>query len=310
MSGDILQANDLSKWYGEVIGLNSLDLHITSGITGIVGPNGAGKSTLFKLALGMIKPNSGEIRVMNTRPWMNSDLLKNIGFCPDYDNLADDSTGREFLELVGKLRGMDRTYLERRISEVSTIVGMVKALDRKIGGYSRGMRQRIKVAGSILHEPTLLLLDEPLSGADPQARKELIDVIRSLYQEQGHDIIVSSHVLFEIERITRKIALLYKGRAIASGDISEIRGLMDEHPHNIVIEGDKIEELAKRFLDFEYIVSINFKDGRDRLVVEVTDPEKFFESVPTLVTEVGCEVEKFYSLDDDLEAVFRYLVMG
>lgn len=306
----ILAAEDLSKWYGEVIGLNSLNLEITPGITGIVGPNGSGKSTLFKTATGLVRPQTGTVRVMGQEPWSNEKLLSRVGFCPDYDSLNDESTGREFLELVGGLHGMSGGPLDSRIEEVVGIVDMEDAVGRRIGGYSKGMRQKIKLAGSILHDPDLLLLDEPLSGADPKSRRALIEVIKSLHEDRGHDIIVSSHVLYEIERMTHRVALIYRGRRIASGDISEIRGLIDEHPTNIIIEGEGMTALAKRLLDIEQTVSVEFEKGRDRIRIETRHPDEFFGSLTELLVEEDIEIENMYSPDEGLEAVFKYLVEG
>jgi ABC-2 type transport system ATP-binding protein len=303
-----IKTADLSKWYGKIIGLNSFQLEISSGITGLVGPNGSGKSTFFKLAIGSLKPKTGQIIVLDQNPWMNQKLMSNIGFCPDYDSLSDETTGSEFLELVGGLHGFKGVNLKKRIDEVSDIVGMREDLYRKIGGYSKGMRQRIKIAGSILHNPKLLLLDEPLSGADPNVRNSLIKLIKSLNKDLGHDIVVSSHVLYEIERMTSKIALIYKGRAIASGEISDIRNLIDEHPHNVIIEGTNLEELAKKLLEKKYTISVGFQDNRKKIKVQVSKPDEFFNEITKLVTYLNCEIEQMYSLDDNLEAVFNYLV--
>ena len=308
MNKSLIKTVDLSKWYGEIIGLNSFELEFSSGITGLVGPNGSGKSTFFNLAIGTLKPKTGQIMVLGQNPWMNTKLKSSIGFCPDYDNLSDEATGREFLELLGGLHGLKGMRLKNRINDVSDVVGMKDDLYRKIGGYSKGMRQRIKLAGSIIHEPKLLLLDEPLSGTDPQVRKSLIKVIKSLNRDLGHDIIVSSHVLYEIERMTNKIALIYKGRAIASGEISEIRNLIDEHPHNIIIEGNKLSDLAKKLLDMKYTISVGFQEERKSIKVQVSKPDEFFDTIIELITSLDCEIERMYSLDDNLEAVFNYLV--
>jgi ABC-2 type transport system ATP-binding protein len=304
----IIQAQSLSKWYGQVIGLNGFELRVMPGITGIVGPNGSGKSTFFKLVLGLIKPNAGSITVLGRSPWKNSDLHSSIGFCPDYESLPADSTGREFLTLVGRLHMMHGTVLSKRIQEVVKLVDMEKALDRKTGVYSKGMKQRMKIAGALLHDPDLLILDEPLSGTDPLVRKDIIDLIKRLNKELGHDVIVSSHVLFEIERMTHNVALVYKGRAVASGDISDIRNLMDSHPHNIIIEGARITALAKILLDQTYVVSVSFNDNKDSMTAQVSKPDDFFNDLPALIDKSQCSVNKMYSLDDNLEAVFRYLV--
>ena len=306
----VIVAKSLSKWYGEVIGLNNFNLEIKPGITGIVGPNGSGKSTLFKLVLGLIRPNAGTITVLGRKPWGNSELHSSIGFCPDYESLPVDSTGREFLSLVGRLHAMGGSTLARRIDELAELVGMAHALDRRTGGYSKGMKQRMKIAGALMHDPELLILDEPLSGTDPLVRKDLIDLTKRLHSEHGHTIIVSSHVLFEIERMTHDVALIYKGRAVATGDISEIRGLIDKHPHNIIIEGDGMVALAKALLEEEYTVSIAFNHGKGSLTVQVLRPDDFFSGLPELIEATASSVSSVYSLDDNLEAIFRYLVEG
>lgn len=185
----IISARNLSKWYGEVIGLNSFELQISPGITGIVGPNGAGKTTFFKLVMGLLKPSKGRISVFGERSWKNPQLHAKMGFCPDYDDLPNDVTGRDFLRLIGALYGIDRNHVDKRITEVARIVGMENALRRNIGGYSKGMRQRVKVAASMLHDPELLILDEPLAGTDPLVRGDLIALIKSLHEEHGHHIL-------------------------------------------------------------------------------------------------------------------------
>jgi len=306
----IIQATALSKWYGQVIGLNNFAIRVMPGITGIVGPNGSGKSTFFKLVLGLVKPNAGSITVLGKGPWKNPGLHSSIGFCPDYESLPADSTGREYLTLIGKLHMMQGTNLSNRINEVVKLVEMGKALDRKTGGYSKGMKQRMKIAGALLHDPELLILDEPLSGTDPLVRKDIIDLVKRLNKEHGHDIIVSSHVLFEIERMTHNVALVYRGRTVASGDVSEIRNLIDRHPHNIIVEGPGATGLAKLLLDKSYVVSVSFNNSRDSLTVQVSKPNEFFDGLPELIEQSQCSVEKMYSLDDNLEAVFRYLVEG
>lgn len=304
----IVQAQNISKWYGKVIGLNNFSITVESGITGIVGPNGAGKSTFFKLLTGNIKVNAGQLNVLGQQPWRNPAQLSQIGFCPDYDFLPGELNGREYLRFVGGLHGMNGPKLKGRIDEVLNVVGMTKDAERQMGGYSKGMRQRLKIAGSLLHDPRLLLLDEPLTGTDPVVRKELIDLIRDLNKMHGHDVIVSSHVLHEIERMTHMVALIYKGRAVASGDILEIRHLMSDHPHNILIEGMGMVDLAKVLITKAFTVSVELDPDRRRLMVKVDQPEQFFDHIPLLVEESGCQLERVESLDDDLESVFRYLV--
>jgi len=308
VTGPVIAARTLSKWYGEVIGLNGLHLDINPGVTGMVGPNGSGKSTFFKLVSGLIKPSVGTIHVLNENPWGNRELMARIGLCPDYDNLNDEHTARYFLKTVGGLHGMSGSSLNARIDEVFKIVGMTAATDRRIGGFSKGMRQRMKIAGAMLHEPELLLLDEPLSGTDPLGRREIIDLVHTLYREHGHNVIVSSHVLHEVERLTDNVVVIYKGRAVATGHIREIRDLIDQHPHNIIVEADKLDVLVKRFVEMDSVLSVQFAPDRSHVVLQVTRPDEFFNSIPGLIEETGADVSKMYSLDDNLESVFRYLV--
>ncbi len=308
MTGPVIVARTLSKWYGEVIGLNTLELVVHPGITGMVGPNGSGKSTFFKLVSGLIKPSKGTITVLDENPWGNPALMARIGLCPDYDNLNDEHTARYFLRVVGGLHGMTRPALDKRIDEVFDIVGMTDAADRRIGGFSKGMRQRMKIAGAMLHEPELLLLDEPLSGTDPLGRREIIDLVHTLYNDHGHNVIVSSHVLHEVERLTDNVVVVYKGRAVATGHIREIRDLIDQHPHKIIVEADRLDDLVKRFVEMDSVLSIQFGADRSFVILQVTKPDEFFNSMPGLVAETGANVTKMYSMDDNLESVFRYLV--
>ena len=307
MSMPIVRAQGVSKWYGNVIGLNNFNIDIGKGITGVVGPNGSGKSTFFKLIMGTIKANVGELTVLDRRPWHNPDQLKDIGFCPDYENLPMDLDGRNYLKMAGGLHGMRGQALESRTSQVLNIVGMTSTADRRMGGYSKGMKQRMRIAGSLMHDPKLLLLDEPLTGTDPVVRKELIEMIKALNRDLGHDVIVSSHVLHEVERMTHEVALIYKGRAVATGDISEIRGLMSNHPHHIILEGESMTDLAKSLIDRPFTASVELRQDRRSLTVEVQRPDEFFDSLPDLIRETGCQIESMRSLDDDLESVFRYL---
>jgi ABC-2 type transport system ATP-binding protein len=308
VTGPIIQAKMLSKWYGEVIGLNTLELQVFPGITGMVGPNGSGKSTFFKLVSGLIKPSVGSIEVLGEDPWANPPLMARIGLCPDYDNLNDEMTARYFLRIVGGLHGMKRPSLDDRIDEVAGIVGMTDAMDRRMGGFSKGMRQRMKIGGAMLHEPELLLLDEPLSGTDPLGRREIIDLVHVLYREHGHNVIVSSHVLHEVERLTPNVVVIYKGRAVATGNIRDIRDLIDQHPHRIIVEADRLDTLVKRFIEMPSVLSVEFAQDRSNVILQVTKPDEFFNSIPGLVKDTGADVRKLYSLDDNLESVFRYLV--
>ena len=298
----IIQAERLNKWYGRVIALNDVTLTIAPGITGLLGPNGAGKTSLMRIVIGLMRESSGRISVLGERPWNNSRLAVRIGYCPEHDGFYEWMTGREFVTALARLRGVPdgpaaaRDALERvRLSEVA---------DRRIGTYSRGMRQRLKIAQALAHRPELLVLDEPLTGCDPLVRQELIALIRALSAE-GRSILVSSHVLHEIEALTRTIAVIHRGRLVAEGEVSEIRALIDRHPHTVKVRTDRPRELASRLSREPEVVEIRFEDGA--VWLRTPRPDAFYAKLPAAALETGCAVEEISSPDDNLEAVFRYL---
>ncbi len=307
---DLVAADNVSKWFGEVIALNSFSLNIEPGITGVIGPNGAGKSTLFKLLLGLLRPNKGFVLVKGQNPWTNYRLRQDIGYLPDHEFLPENSSGYEFLKLVGGLRGLEGWELEERIHEIAHQVGMIEVLDRRIKGYSKGMKQRIKIAGTMIHEPSLLILDEPLAGTDPNVKRSIFEIIEKLHKD-GKNIIISSHVLHDIERVTNNVALLYNGRCIATGTISEIRSLLDQFPHNIVIKCNRPRDMVKELIEYPWVTSVDLDvSKKNKLIVKVSEPETFFENFSTLVIEKDYEVKEVYSKDEDLESVFKYLMSG
>ena len=247
---DIVEFDGVSKWYGNVIGLNKFSVRIGPGITGLLGPNGAGKSTMLQLATGQLRASQGEVRVLGHRTWNNAALMRHIGLCPEQDAFYEWMTGLDFVGTCARLTGMApraaRAAAERAIAQV----GMTEDMRRGIRGYSKGMRQRIKLAQALVHEPRVLFLDEPFSGTDPVARRDLIAVIRGL-GESGRSVVVSSHVLHEVEALTRNIILLHRGRLVAEGRIEQIRDLIDGHPHRIVLVTDDYRALAARLVRWE-----------------------------------------------------------
>ncbi len=242
---DVVEFDGVSKWYGNVIGLNRLSVRIAPGVTGLLGPNGAGKSTFLQLATGQLRPSQGEVRVLGHRPWNNSPLMRHVGLCPEQDAFYEWMTGRDFVRTCARLTGMSRSQASAAAEQAIATVGMTENCRRAIRGYSKGMRQRIKLAQALVHEPRVLFLDEPFTGTDPVARHDLLQVIRSL-GESGRSVIVSSHVLHEIETLTRTIILMHRGRLVAEGRIEEIRDLIDRHPHRIVLVCDDYRALAAR----------------------------------------------------------------
>jgi ABC-2 type transport system ATP-binding protein len=302
----IVQFRAASKWYGNVIGLNKLTLDIAAGVTGLLGPNGAGKSTLLQLATGQLRPSQGEVLVLGHRPWNNAPLNRNIGLCPEQDAFYEWMTGRQFVRACARLGGLGRSADEAADRAIES-VGMTEHAGRAIKGYSKGMRQRTKLAQCLVHDPAVLFLDEPLTGTDPIARRDLMDIIIRLGAE-GKSVLFSSHVLHEVQAVTSSIVLLNRGRLVAEGNVRQIRDLIDTHPHRIVLKGPKERELAARLVAFPDVVGVELVRAGGGILVQTTVPDAFYGRLPALVSEDGAAVEQVYSDDDNLEAVFRYLV--
>src|SRR5436190_6442772 len=232
----IIEFDGVSKWYGNVIGLNKLTLHIPAGVTGLLGPNGAGKSTLLQLATGQLQPSQGTVRVLGQSVWDNPALNRLIGLCPEQDAFYEWMTGHDFVRTCARLSGMGQLEAMAAASRAMEQVGMTENMNRAVRGYSKGMRQRTKLAQALVHEPRVLFLDEPLTGTDPVARRDMIEVIRGL-AAGGCSVLVSSHVLHEVHALTAQIVMLHRGRLVAEGHVREIRDLIDQHPHRIRLIG-------------------------------------------------------------------------
>jgi len=303
----IIQFDAVSKWYGNVIGLNKLTLAIPSGVTGLLGPNGAGKSTLLQLATGQLRPSQGTVRVLGQSVWDNPALNRVVGLCPEQDAFYEWMTGRDFVRTCARLSGLGRSAAWQAAGDAMAQVGMTEHMNRAIRGYSKGMRQRTKLAQALVHAPRVLFLDEPLTGTDPVARRDLIDVIRKL-ADAGTSVLVSSHVLHEVQALTQNVVLLHRGRLVAEGHVREIRDLIDTHPHRIALVCDRHRDLAARLAGCADVDGIQFLDGESRLMVETRQPDAFYARLPQLAVQDGLALREVYSEDDNLEAVFKYLV--
>jgi ABC-2 type transport system ATP-binding protein len=296
----------VSKWYGNVIGLNKLDLRIPAGVTGLLGPNGAGKSTFLQLATGQLKPSQGKVTVLGHRVWNNPALNRYIGLCPEQDAFYEWMTGRDFLTTCARLAGLGRESKDAAARALDQ-VGMTPHADRAVRGYSKGMRQRIKLAQAFVHDPLVLFLDEPLTGTDPVARRDIIDIIQGLAAD-GKSVFVSSHVLHEVQSLTSSIILLNHGRLVAEGNVRTIRDLIDKHPHRIVLVSDHFRKLAARVMAWDDVEGVKVMDRQRGIVVETRAPDAFYGRLPALSQEEGTAIAEVYSEDDNLEAVFKYLV--
>ncbi len=303
-----------SRWYGQVIGLNDVSCEIGPGLTALLGPNGAGKSTLLRLVTGQLRPTTGSVSVLGEQPFANTRVMAQLGYCPEIDSFYETMSGRQFVTLLGAMSGLSGAKLRERVAQSIERTGMSARCGGKLGGYSKGMRQRIKIAQALVHDPRILILDEPLNGLDPVGRKEVPTLLAALAQE-GKCVVVSSHILYEVEQLTHNMLLIHRGRLLAQGDIFQIRALIDGHPHHISItvggapEAQGARALAKALLDLPFVLSVRFDEkNAARLEIATGQPEQFYARFPGVVRDGGFEVTSFHSPDNNLEAVFKYLV--
>ncbi len=306
MSAAIVSTDHVSKWYGQVIGLNDVSVSVPTGITGLLGPNGAGKSTFMKLITGQLRPSKGTVHVLGEPIWGNPRLFFQIGFLPEQDAFYERMTGLEWLTALVRLNGLKEKAADEAARNALTAVDLMDAANKKIGAYSKGMRQRVKLAQAIVHDPGLLILDEPLAGMDPLARRRTIRLIRD-WSRAGKSVIVSSHILHEIESMTSNILLINNGRILAEGDVHHIRDLIDEHPHTVYVRAENPRGLARDFLERADVITLRFEEGA--VVVETGKPDAFYARLTELAAtgEFGA-IEEVTSPDDNLQAVFKYLV--
>ncbi len=302
----MLTAEHVSKWYGQVIGLNDVTVSVPAGITGLLGPNGAGKSTFMKLITGQLQPSKGEVKVLGERIWGNPALYFRLGFCPEQDAFYERMTGLEWVSALVRLNGLGERESKEAAERALSAVDLSDVAHKRIGAYSKGMRQRVKLAQAIVHDPELLILDEPLSGMDPLGRRRTIRMIRD-WAKQGKSVLVSSHILHEIESMTSNILLINNGRILAEGNVHQIRDLIDEHPHTVHIRAADPRSLAREFLAHADVISLRFEPGA--VVVETGKPDEFYARLTELVASGACgPVDEVTSPDDNLQAVFKYLV--
>jgi ABC-2 type transport system ATP-binding protein len=294
-----------SRWYGPVIALNDITTVVEPGVTGLLGPNGAGKSTFLKLAAGQLAPSQGEVKLLGRPAWGSPEVFHHVGLCPETDTFWEGMTGLEFVTALLRLTGYDEAECGRRAEAALAEVALLEAKDRKIGGYSKGMRQRVKLAQAIAHDPQVLLLDEPVSGMDPINRRHVVDLVKRLGRE-GKTVLVSSHILHEVEAMTRRVLLIHNGRILAEGDVREIRDLMDEHPHTVALRARDPRALARAVVGSPHVLSLTFGAEGQWVTVQTARPDAFYGTLHDAALEAG--VSEMYSPDENLESVFKYLV--
>lgn len=305
----VLDAAELSRWFGTVMALNAVTFEVGPGVTALVGPNGAGKSTLLRILTGELRPSRGAARVLGQDPWNNPSLYRVLGYCPEQDALYEDMDAPGFVSYLLRLRGFGaRAALSRAEAALASVGLDPAAWGRRVAGYSKGMRQRVRIAQSIAHDPEVLFLDEPLTGLDPVGRREMRILFRVL-GERGTSILLSSHVLHEVEGMTDRILLFHRSRLLAEGSVPDIRDLLDRHPHSVEVACDRPRDLASLLVGIPEVESVAIP-APDLLVARTRTPRALYPVLVRILVEGGFRVRRISSPDDDLEAVFRYLVHG
>ena len=299
--------DDVSKFYGEILGVNRVNLSIGAGITSLVGPNGAGKSTLMNLMTGLLRPTRGKITVLGTPTDQPEQLFSKVGYCTQFDSFPRGLTGREFIKSFLLVHGLEKTKAEAATVNALEQVNLLDAADRKVAAYSKGMRQRIRLAQAIAHRPSVLILDEPLNGLDPMVRAETIALFRKLAAEGLH-LIISSHILHEVDMMSDRVVLVNNGYIVAEGNIHGVRDEVTEHPMQILIRCDQPAKLAAQVFAEDSVVEARLHNDRGGLFVRTRDADSFYLLLNRVVADGAINVESIAPVDDDLSAVYGYLI--
>ena len=306
----VLQCHELGRYYGQVVGLNELSTELGGGIVGLVGPNGAGKSTLLRLIVGEIQPSRGWIKVLGETPFANRELYRRLGFCPQQDALYEDLTGYEIVRLLLRLGGYSPRESKERAERALERLSLTERMHHRVRTYSKGMRQRVRIAQSIAHEPAFLVLDEPMTGLDPLGRREILDLLRTL-GEGGTHVLFSSHILYEVEHLTAEIVLIHRGRLLAKGALPEVRALLSKHPRRVELSARRARELARALIACDEVLSVKVgrtMEAEDRLSIETKAVGPFFQQLNAIAARERFGISAVRSADASLEAVFDYLI--
>jgi len=306
----VLSCEELGRYYGQVVGLNELTTELGGGVIGLVGPNGAGKSTLLRLIAGEIRPSRGSLRVLGEEPFGNRDLYRRLGFCPQQDALYDDMTGFDIVRMLLRLAGYSTADARARAERSLERLSMTERMHDRVRTYSKGMRQRVRIAQAIAHDPEFLVLDEPMTGLDPLGRREVLELLRELGRAGTH-VLFSSHILYEVEHLTAEIVLLHRGRLLAKGALPEVRALLSKHPRRVELTARRARELARVLIGCDEVVSVRVEPGEgaeQRLSVETKAVGPFFARLTAIAAAEPFGLGAMRSADASLEAVFDYLI--
>ena len=304
----VVMFDNVSKQYGRINALTGISVALSGGVTGVLGMNGAGKSTLFKLMMGKIKPSGGVVKLFGQNPWKNTAPYARVGFVPEHEKMHDWMTALDFITTFARLHGLTRDEAEKEATRVLNFVGLGDVMLKQIGRFSKGMRQRVKIAHALVNDPELIILDEPLQGCDPLARTSVMNVIRELGR-MGRTVLVSSHILHEIERITEQIIILHNGRLLALGNSHAIREMLDQHPHKISIMCENPKALAKDVIDISEVRGLSIP-SENNLIIETQHFGVVHEKLPGIIVSNSHNVWKIDSPDDDLQSILHYLTGG
>ena len=304
---EAILVEDVSKFYGDVLGVNHVSLALAPGVTSLVGPNGAGKTTLLNLLVGLVRPTSGRVRVCGLTPDDPERLFRLVGYCTQFDAFPRRATGFGFVRDWLRLHGLGAGEARRLAEEALGRVGLTDAAGRKVGAYSKGMRQRLRLAQALSHHPRVLVLDEPLNGLDPMARSETMALFEALGREGMH-VLVSSHILHEVDRVSDRVVLLSGGYVVAEGRIAGVREEVTEHPMQILVRCSRPGLLASRAFALDHVVEAKLlKEGR-AVLVRTRDASAFYRALNRIALEDDLEIDAVAPADDDVHSLYRYLI--
>jgi ABC-2 type transport system ATP-binding protein len=303
VSAATVAVRDVSRWYGNVVAVNGISFELGPGVTGLLGPNGAGKSTLLHMLSGFLSPSAGEVEVLGESPWRNPAVYRRLGLVPERESVYGLLTGYEFVLLNARLQGLADPHEATR-SAIDT-VELAAAAGRATKGYSKGMKQRVKVAAALVHDPEILVLDEPFNGTDPRQRLHLAELFRRLGAD-GRTILFSSHILEEVEHLAERVLVIVGGRLAASGDFREIRRLMTDRPHTFKLRTSADRRLAGALVAHQSVLGVELGDGR--LTVRTSELGAFARALPVVARDSGVSLLEVRPTDESLEGVFSYLV--
>jgi len=303
----MIELKTLTKLYGRVIGVNDIDVTLQPGAYGLLGPNGSGKTTLLNLITGQLNPTLGSVRVLGDNPRANSEYFSRMGYCPAIDGLYSNVTGHEWVKYLLQLQGWTKSDAKHQAEETLALVGMRAAMHRPLGSYSRGMRQRTKLAQALSHNPELLILDEPFNGLDPMSRHQMTKLLRK-WIERGKYLILASHILHEVESITKSFLLICGGRLLASGSASDVHEILTGIPNEICIRCERARELAGLVMEVDGVASAKLEDNESLLVVSIHNPRLIYEKLPEWIVERNLQISELRSADESLQSLFNSLM--